>query len=1155
MRKYTEYAQWKRWIAVLLAILTLSALLPMGGIAAYGTETEPADSQSESAELPAVEERETSPADEEETPDEQTENVGEEPETPDDPVSTVLPVDAEQSPAPEVEEEGQRHAPAKTEGAGPARAYGVTRFYAEAFQGGKDEGGKYVWNAVTATQGHRFSFHVVYALSGEGELSVGAVEMRVPRHILRDRDGAFADYAELSVPAQSELTDEDDENEFAYYVDKNTDEFVFYNCVPLTAPIGYIEISYLTSKKTFFYQDNGASDPFYAHLTVHTDGNEMTANSAEIPVYINTSVAVQSTEKRFPSIFFEWQKEWGAAPADADQYDYLVWEIRSNLDSNITQAYDFKLEDAVSGDHDNVEPFLYKLQGGAWSTSNEIRNQTVGGIRYDYVLTRHKKSVYEPLDRYTIDNTVTAVCTPADGVDAKTTAVASKSFTWKDPKFNPPYGHFYHWKVGINPHSGYVRYDLDKLKEGKVSYLDGLRYQVYTWGQPYLWAITTGADRYDPASYGTSYMIIETVDDNVCFDEDPDHKMTVDDFEFQYIDIDITNWDVRFDENSQEFVKNGVAYMPNETMTFYGKFNDSDEWVEIASYNYVTETLNFDETYVKSATRQQIVFQPGCVAWKCVTANRHYDHLMYIYPCIKLKGSDYVLSYCEDRDDIYLCNGSAGTLKYSDGEEVVTFCGGGMDRLRGTQRDSAISKYVTATGSQSRKKLFTVTWCVDAQESYTVGTGSREMIAQSSGTFYDLLPKGCTLDEDSVAVMTEWGYLDESEFTIRQTPNFRGSGRTLLTVDIVAGGNYYQLYYNTIHTWDSIKDFGSEVLNPVAYETGNEDIAGGNPDDGGGLSVGNKALFAGLDPDSDALRFIYTEQPHWVEGITAALTQLSKKVLGSDKSTYSDSAMTEPGETYSYRIRKMSSYGTKTTEMIFFDSLENYSDEEVSSDWRGALQSILRGTNVPTATSGDGGSTLGGGTPENTSTGAILKMDATRLSGLSNNSNSGGWRASNIRAVLNGVDETYTNAGVWARSNNVTEANCLLSCFPRVLREAIPSRVTAAGANGTLVSTADKLFLFTDDEVDGWHDVNRPDHWYTVMNEGTPYVTRKSSEQSTRVAYVATANGGVAYDWWFATMSTYYWNHATYMPSDGSRGHWMANLPKGVSPGFCLGVR
>ena len=168
----------------------------------------------------------------------------------------------------------------------------------------------------------------------------------------------------------------------------------------------------------------------------------------------------------------------------------------------------------------------------------------------------------------------------------------------------------------------------------------------------------------------------------------------------------------------------------------------------------------------------------------------------------------------------------------------------------------------------------------------------------------------------------------------------------MLIIRIKEQAQYYTVYYNTLHTWDSMKDYGRNVLNPVAYETGNSEITDGYPDNGGELSFVNKLIFNDLDKTTDDKKFIYTETPHTINALTAAISGLDKKVKAEKSSGYSYSAVTEPDGRYSYKLRYQNTFMNTAKNLILFDSLENFeiidSDAQTvtTSSWHGKLQSI-----------------------------------------------------------------------------------------------------------------------------------------------------------------------------------------------------------------------
>jgi len=86
------------------------------------------------------------------------------------------------------------------------------------------------------------------------------------------------------------------------------------------------------------------------------------------------------------------------------------------------------------------------------------------------------------------------------------------------------------------------------------------------------------------------------------------------------------------------------------------------------------------------------------------------------------------------------------------------------------------------------------------------------------------------------------------------------------------------------------KSYGRDVLNPVAYETGNEDIADGYADNGGNLSSANKEYFTNIkEKVNNALG-------------TSSTTSSSEETsgsssTGSESSGTSESGSGESGET------------------------------------------------------------------------------------------------------------------------------------------------------------------------------------------------------------------------------------------------------------------
>ena len=80
------------------------------------------------------------------------------------------------------------------------RTFGIQFVY-----GAENQGGKLVWTPKTPDSGHKFVFRVNYALSGIGENPADALHITIPKHILKNRNGSFADIADVAVPSARQV--------------------------------------------------------------------------------------------------------------------------------------------------------------------------------------------------------------------------------------------------------------------------------------------------------------------------------------------------------------------------------------------------------------------------------------------------------------------------------------------------------------------------------------------------------------------------------------------------------------------------------------------------------------------------------------------------------------------------------------------------------------------------------------------------------------------------------------------------------------------------------------------------------------------------------------------------------------------------------------
>lgn len=158
----------------------------------------------------------------------------------------------------------------------------------------------------------------------------------------------------------------------------------------------------------------------------------------------------------------------------------------------------------------------------------------------------------------------------------------------------------------------------------------------------------------------------------------------------------------------------------------------------------------------------------------------------------------------------------------------------------------------------------------------------------------------------------------------------------------------------------------------------------------------------------------------------------------------------------------------------------------------------------------------------------------------------------NLLATTYRMNATGTNAGGWDESEMRTSTMAtLLSQLPSDLQGVIKQvnkKATAGSQSTSITTSADKLWLFAEVEVDGTTSAGYAD-------EGEQYEYWKTVKDGTvaadRIKYLSNGSGS-AYTWWLR--SPYVSNSTLFraFTSTGSVNFNTANYLRGVSFGFCV---
>lgn len=829
----------------------------------------------------------------------------------------------------------------------------IDNFNASFASGATLTDGKYVWNPTDPVSGHVFIYRVDYTMSGTFSTDKGAFKLEMPLHILKDRDGNWADKFDCPYQQESELTS-DDNPDFVYKIDEENNKAVIYNYKPYpTGEAGFIEFSYETTKNTLYYTDMGGSTTVPVKVYATNANSTVTKEAEAEPVYIDTHATISYTQKKTPFLYSEWQDSWGAKPADADDYLYLVWTIRSYVNKN-TSPYDFYLRDTFTDLGGSVVG--YKFAGQTeYSETDHVSGVLGYGDRYDYVLTRHSKAevnkILQSSYRYDVDNSVEAIVSPTDHIDADTNAKSSASWWYEVPHYIHPTGHFWSEKWGI--YGGYNRvessedisdYTLAEFVDGDTGSIDGLKYYTYGEGYPYPWTLGDGADGTvnDALNglYGQKKVDYKFTDDTFYLEG---QKLADADYDLSKVEWEPIIRDATFSKTRYTFTESSISsYKDADNVTIWVR--SGSDWKQAAVYDMQAKAYkNVDSTYIDSAKGRIIRFAKNVKGVRFTCTNGYYHTRFNLYPEISLKRTDNVISLVGKEKKVRISNESHFQVTQNK-DTLFERQTKGTDYVQKVIRESEIKKDVTYTKNLKRESRFEVTWRVSAQEKYTDNSGMH-YIYQDSGKFYDLLPAGAILDPSSIAVYASDSALTPGEYSYETKNNFRNTGRALLTITIAEPTKTkYSFSYVTSHAHASINDYGKNLLNSVAYETGNDRIGEGFPDDGGAIT--DKDSLKNLDPDSDAERFLYAEARYSINIPVAAGTGLKKQIKNSSSKQYTYETTVHLNEPYSYQVRLTNDSYTQSKDIVFFDSLENFYQEEeetsptIPSDWKGTLTGV-----------------------------------------------------------------------------------------------------------------------------------------------------------------------------------------------------------------------
>ncbi len=310
-----------------------------------------------------------------------------------------------------------------------------------------------------------------YSLSGENNFAPGELVITVPANMFYDRDGNPIGKTVVPLPQ-----DPSTNGEWNYkLVDGN---IVITNTRQLSAATqGYIEFEVQGIDPTRM-QDMEPSEPFTATIEAVTPTGTVISKESD-----NALTAQFDTEANMTSATKRQSGDVEVLPASSipeaqridgvDHYVVVTWYMNAYISQNTNQPYELKLTDTKG---DTYQGFIIDQTAGDGTASSkdvvvrpDTSSVTTGTSSYTTVKVAYPLDQFTKDNEYTFENSVTYTLTEKDPTwtdpndPSKTdpqkvvtqTASSSVKWTYEDPVFIEPTGHFMVYKNG-NSHTPYA---------------------------------------------------------------------------------------------------------------------------------------------------------------------------------------------------------------------------------------------------------------------------------------------------------------------------------------------------------------------------------------------------------------------------------------------------------------------------------------------------------------------------------------------------------------------------------------------------------------------------------------------------------------------------------------------------------------------------
>ncbi len=833
---------------------------------------------------------------------------------------------------------------------------------------------------------HAVRMKLSFSKGGDEDIPKGGVEIRLPGSIFQSHDGRALGTVSLPLELAPDEPS-DDKISFHYYIDTNGD-VILTNWRALTdATVFQCEITYTASAGNIREIASGTETQATAEFTV--SGTPVTGNTLRLQV--DTSIDAPDITKTGVKKYERWPAEWGAAPADAHSFFYVVWEL-GFLRTESTLPGVLRLQESPGNSGKVVgwykASYPYSYTGASFTPGNA---EGLAQLELDASFPPNLAVVvaYPRSDvPMQVENTVTAEVTgkypDANGAFQTASDTFTATFDYEPLSTAAPADWHSLDKAILTPGDGAA----DALRNGGAVSFE-CRLLLYHMAHTHSQNNTVPYTSY--LEDGSLYLDGEALTDG--------------DWQFTHMSFSLSDTvqeTLVWNEATGYELKMDTDYANYEPIEVHGLVGASPDWTKLGTVQRIDAKNYFwtPEGGQPAAFRDGAYFTlpQGARAVQLRQTGTQSRLKMEVNLRLQLLPTDHVKELLKDSAQVTLYNAAAfyatdaagsifaptgndATATGSYGKVLQHLETGDIARfgqevthdiatapLTGFTYSYGCTKAIGSgtTDTANARDIYPCT--LQVSDMVRAGTGvspqtlkeHADIHRYEQGVFYDLLPRGAAAIADSVTVygasLTDTAAnAVPCSHTVEFEQNWRGSGRTMMIVRVQAleenivtspfpyAESCFTVTYDLIYDWESRIDFGAELRNVFGYFSLDGALKESCPDDASAAVIAPEAAWlADLDGDGNPAGTVsnvrYGAAAIQANTGMAQEVGFNKKVKTAADPHYTDSTTVSIAGDYSYRLRMANEDTAYTTGVVLYDVLE----EAYGSNgyWQGGLTGI-----------------------------------------------------------------------------------------------------------------------------------------------------------------------------------------------------------------------